>query len=115
MYLTMKAVEAPLTVEYLKLLDGPKGIFEINDMINAINPKSFYHAPLSKLVVLENTTNKGGGACWDVEIFHDIKKVCEDHDLGLHMDGARIWNSLIANKNNPLIYGENFDTISMLK
>ena len=96
-----------------KLLDGPKGIFEINDMINAINPKNFYHAPLSKLVVLENTTNKGGGACWDVEIFHDIKKVCEDHDLGLHMDGARIWNSLIANKNNPLIYGENFDTISV--
>ena len=43
-------------------------------MINAINPKNFYHAPLSKLVVLENTTNKGGGACWDVEIFHDIKK-----------------------------------------
>ena len=62
---------------------------------------------------MENTTNKGGGACWDVGIFPDIKKVCKDHDLGLHMDGARIWNSLIANNNNPLIYGENFDTISV--
>ena len=96
-----------------KLLDGEKGIFSTDVLSSAINPKDFYHAPLSKLVSLENTTNKGGGHCWDFNDFESIKKICSDNNLGLHMDGARIWNSIIAKNDNPKLYGNIFDTVSV--
>ena len=96
-----------------KLLDGEKGIFSTDELTSAINPKDFYHAPLSKLVSLENTTNKGGGHCWDFNDFESIKKICTDNNLGLHMDGARIWNSIIAKNDNPKLYGNIFDTVSV--
>ena len=96
-----------------KLLEGEKGFFNSEQIKKAINPKSFYHSPMSKLVSLENTTNKGGGYCWDVNDFENIKKICQDNNLGLHMDGARIWNSIVAKNNNPQIYGNYFDTISV--
>ena len=52
-----------------KLLQGQKGMFNPDQLKNAINPKNFYHSPLTKLVSLENTTNKGGGHCWDEKHF----------------------------------------------
>jgi threonine aldolase len=79
----------------------------------SINPPDFYHSPLTRLVCLENTTNKGGGACYDFSEIEKIRKVCHKHNLGLHLDGARIWNALIATKEDAKIYGKNFDTISV--
>ena len=64
-----------------KLLKGEKGFFSSDQLSDAINPKAFYHAPLSKLVCLENTTNKGGGACWDVSDFDEINSVCKKNNL----------------------------------
>ena len=96
-----------------KLLKGEKGFFSSDQLSDAINPKAFYHAPLSKLVCLENTTNKGGGACWNVSDFDKIKSICKKNNLGIHMDGARIWNSIVAKKDNPELYGVYFDTMSV--
>ena len=96
-----------------KLLTGDKGMFNPDELKYAINPKNFYHAPLTKLVSLENTTNKGGGHCWDVNQFEKIKKICDENELRLHMDGARVWNSIVAKNNNPELYGNYFDTISV--
>ena len=96
-----------------KLLEGEKGFFSSDQISDAINPKAFYHAPLSKLVSLENTTNKGGGACWNVSDFELINSVCKKNNLGIHMDGARIWNSIVAKKDNPELYGIYFDTMSV--
>ncbi len=62
---------------------------------------------------MENTTNKGGGACYDFSEIEKIRKVCNNHNLGLHLDGARIWNALVAQKQNPKDYGKIFDTISV--
>jgi len=50
-----------------KLIDGHRGMFTAEQVLNSINPPDFYHSPLSSLVAVENTTNKGGGACWDFE------------------------------------------------
>ena len=96
-----------------KLLDGEKGMFEPKQVAEAINPKEFYHAAKTSLVCLENTTNKGGGFCWDISKFDTIKKICKDNELGLHMDGARVWNSIVARNDNPRLYGEFFDTMSV--
>ena len=96
-----------------RLLDGNRGMFTAQQVIEAINPPDFYHSPLTTLVEIENTTNKGGGACWDFEEIKKIRQVCDQHKLGLHLDGARLWNALIAKNENPLDYGKQFDTISV--
>ena len=96
-----------------KLIDGHRGMFTAEQVENAINPPDFYHSPFSRLVTVENTTNKGGGACWDFEEIKKIRTVCDRHNLGYHLDGARIWNALEAKNESAKQYGALFDTISV--
>ena len=96
-----------------KLLDGNRGMITAEQVEENINPPDFYHSPLTTLVCLENTTNKGGGACYDFEEIKRIRKVCDAHELGLHLDGARLFNALVATKEDPKDYGKVFDTISV--
>ena len=95
------------------LLDGDRGMITAEQVAGAINNPEFYHSPLTSLVCVENTTNKGGGACYDFEEFKRIRKVCDDNGLKFHLDGARIWNALVHKKENPQEYGKVFDTISV--
>jgi threonine aldolase len=95
------------------LINGKRGMFNAKQAADSINPKDFYHSPLSSLIAVENTTNKGGGACWNINELKLIKKIAKLNNLGMHLDGARIWNALIANGDNPLEIGKNFDTISV--
>ena len=95
------------------LLDGSRGMFTAQQVIEAINPPEFYHSPLSTLVEIENTTNKGGGACWDFQEILKVKQVCQDHNLGFHLDGARLWNALVEKNETTQQYGDAFDTISV--
>ncbi|WP_439651368.1 threonine aldolase family protein [Mesonia aestuariivivens] len=96
-----------------KLVDGDRGMITAEQVKENINPPDFYHSPLTSLVCLENTTNKGGGACYDFEEIKRIRKVCDEHQLGLHLDGARLFNALVAKGETPQQYGEIFDTISV--
>jgi threonine aldolase len=96
-----------------KLIDGNRGMITAKQVSDSINPPDFYHSPLTTLVALENTTNKGGGGCWDFSEIKKIKTVCEDHNLGFHLDGARLWNALEVTKETPKDYGAVFDTISV--
>ena len=96
-----------------KLIDGHRGMMTAEQVEAAINPPDFYHSPLTTLVCIENTTNKGGGACWDIEELKKIKKVCKNHNLAYHLDGARIWNAMVAKNEKPEQFGELFDTISV--
>jgi threonine aldolase len=95
------------------LVDGKRGMITADLVKNAINDPEFYHAPLTSLVSIENTTNKGGGACYDIETLQAIKQVCVQHNLKYHLDGARLWNALVAKKQHPKQFGELFDTISV--
>lgn len=92
---------------------GERGRITAEQIQARINPKDFYHSPKTALVVLENTTNKGGGACYDPEEIKRIAALCQKENLSLHLDGARIWNAMIATKTTPAFYGEHFDTISV--
>jgi threonine aldolase len=96
-----------------KLVDGVRGMISANQVLESINPPDFYHSPLTSLVCLENTTNKGGGACYDIEEILKIKQVCQENNLGLHLDGARLMNAIVAKKEDPKAYGNMFDTISV--
>ncbi len=96
-----------------KLLDGDRGMITAAQVEEAINPPDFYHSPLTTLVCVENTTNKGGGACYEMSIFEEIRKVCDKHALGFHLDGARLFNAIVAKNQDPKEYGALFDTISI--
>ena len=96
-----------------KLVDGERGMMKAEQVLEAINPPDFYHSPLTSLVCVENTTNKGGGACWDFEELQKIRHICDEHGLAYHLDGARIWNALVARNEDPGQYGSLFDTISV--
>jgi len=95
------------------LVDGNRGMITADLVKNAINEPDFYHAPLTSLVSIENTTNKGGGACYDLQTLQEIKQVCIENNLKYHLDGARLWNALIAKKQHPKQFGKLFDTISV--
>ena len=69
--------------------------------------------PISKLVVLENSTNKGGGNYYTLSEIRAIKEVCDKHNLILHLDGARLFNVLVETKDPTLDVGEQFESISI--
>ena len=96
-----------------KLVQGHRGMMTASQVEAAINPPDFYHSPLTSLVCIENTTNKGGGACWDFKELERIKAVCDKHGLAYHLDGARLWNAMVAKGETAEQYGKLFDTISV--
>jgi threonine aldolase len=79
---------------------------------DAINPDDVHRANTS-LVCLENTSNRGGGSCYSLEEIKNIRAVCTEHHLALHLDGARLFNALVANGESAETYGDTFDSISI--
>lgn len=96
----------------VKLIHGDKGRITAEEVKAAINPDDNHRAHTS-LVCLENTSNRGGGSCYDFEEIKKIGKVCTENDLKFHLDGARLFNALIAKKETPKQYGDVFDSISI--
>ncbi len=96
----------------VRTLNGDRGRLKAMDVLENINPDD-EHCPVTKVVALENTCNKGGGSCYDFEEIKKIHKVCRQYDLSLHLDGARLFNALAESKQTPKDYGTLFDTISI--
>lgn len=96
----------------VRLLNGERGILTpelIEPEINADN----VHYPNSSLVVLENTVNKGGGKCYQLSQIEPIHHLCAIKGIKLHLDGARIFNALVATGDKAANYGKYFDGISV--
>jgi threonine aldolase len=96
----------------VRLLPGNLGRITAEQVRNAIQPDD-PHRPHSSLVCLENTSNRGGGSCYDFEEIKKIRIVCKENHLAFHLDGARLWNALVAKKETAKQYGEVFDSISI--
>ncbi len=97
----------------VQLLPGNFGRLTAEQVAGAINNRDDVHRPLSKLVSLENTSNRGGGTCYDFNDFQLIKTVCSNNKLSLHLDGARLFNAIVAKHEQPEAYGKIFDSISV--
>lgn len=96
-----------------KLIDGHRGMFTAKQLEEAVSGRSDIHVPYSRLVCIENTTNKGGGACWDFSELEKIQKISKENNLAFHLDGARLFNALVEKNEAPNQYGHLFDTISI--
>ncbi|PSL48105.1 L-threonine aldolase [Chitinophaga niastensis] len=91
---------------------GDRGMIRATQVAAAINPDDVHKARTS-LVCIENTSNRGGGCCYDWEEMVKIQAVCREHGLALHLDGARLFNALVATGQDPRTYGQLFDSISV--
>ncbi|WP_129713721.1 low specificity L-threonine aldolase [Pedobacter sp. SYP-B3415] len=96
----------------VRLLHGDRGILSPELIEPEINEDNI-HYPDSTLVVLENTVNKGGGACYHLNQIEPIHNLCSIKGIKLHLDGARVFNALVATGDKALQYGRYFDGISV--
>ena len=97
----------------VRLLPGDRGRLSAADVLANINPVDDIHFPVTGLVALENTMNKGGGSIYTLEQIAAIHQVCAQHQLPLHLDGARVFNALVETGEDAREYGRYFDTISV--
>jgi threonine aldolase len=96
----------------MAMIEGDHGRLTADQIKSMINPDDI-HRPISRLISLEDTVNKGGGVVYDVHEIARIKKVALEHDLALHCDGARLFNALHVNGLSPAQYAKPFDSISI--
>lgn len=96
----------------VKLIDGNRGRITADEIGVVLHPPDI-HKPHSRLVSLENTSNRGGGSCYDIKEMEKIRELCNREKLRLHLDGARLFNALVARNEKPAAYGSLFDSISI--
>lgn len=96
----------------VRLLEGERGLIRASDISLNVNPDDV-HRPVTRLVEVENTMNKGGGACYPYVDLLEIRAVCDANNLLLHLDGARLFNAMVATGTSPEDYGAIFDSISI--
>jgi len=96
----------------VRLLKGDRGRITASQVTMSINPDDI-HKPPSTLVSLENTVNRAGGSIYQLYDIKAIRDVCSTKNLALHLDGARLFNALVATGETALSYGETFDSISI--
>jgi threonine aldolase len=96
----------------VRLITGNRGRITARQVLENLNPDDVHH-PVSKLVVAENTSNRGGGSCYAIEDLREIGEVCNNHNLKFHLDGARLFNALVKTGYTAGQTGEIFDSISI--
>lgn len=97
----------------VRLLQGNRGRISRDQIENWINPEHDVHFPLTQLISLEDTANRGGGAIYNFEEIKKISEFSRNKNIPLHLDGARLMNALIETKIDPKIYAQQFDSISL--
>ncbi|NNF01129.1 MAG: aminotransferase class I/II-fold pyridoxal phosphate-dependent enzyme [Bacteroidia bacterium] len=94
------------------LLSSENGLISADQIKEAINPDDLHKAK-TQLVVLENTHNRGGGSCYDIKEVERIKKLCDENKLRMHLDGARLFNAVIAKGYQVAEFSKFFDSVSI--
>ena len=96
----------------VRLIERKNGLLTVSDIADNINPDDV-HQPVTKLVALENTCNRGGGNCYDINEIKAIKEFCDKIGLPVHLDGARLFNAIVKKGHSAEDYGACFDSISI--
>ena len=95
-----------------RMVPSQRGVFTGEDLQSVLRPRNYHHAPGS-LVCLENTSNRGCGKCWPAEAVASVARVAREHELKLHLDGARLWNASVATGTPLAELAEPFDSVSV--
>lgn len=103
---------AHLSSLQIRPLKGSRGLLSPDIVEAAIRPRNDWD-PWTTVLALENTTNKGGGACYSKEQLIKLSETAKKQGLKLHLDGARIWNAITATGIEPEFFGTISDTMSI--
>jgi threonine aldolase len=95
-----------------RTLDGRFGQLAVADFEGKIRPDDI-HAVRTRLVSLENTHNRGGGTVYPLATIAAISTWARANKLAMHLDGARIWNAMVATGVSSQEWGRHFDTVSV--
>jgi threonine aldolase len=96
----------------IRPLEGEGGVFTAAD-VAAARRASNIHAPRPRLLVVENTHNRGGGSVWGVAAFKSVADQARADGLLVHVDGARLWNASVAGGYEPQAFASHADTVSV--
>jgi len=77
-------------------LQTQRGIFSATQVETALRTTGGHHSPRSRLVAIEQTVNRSGGAVWPLDALECVGSIARRHGLAVHMDGARILNAVVA-------------------
>ena len=97
----------------VKLVSGDMGRMKPEQVVASLNPPDNVHNAFSRLVVAENTSNKGGGSIYNYQDLAAISEICRQNNLKFHLDGARLFNALVETGEQPVDYGKLFDSVSI--
>jgi len=93
-------------------LQGIRGILEASQIESAVRPQD-HHYPLTRLICIENTHNRGGGSIYPLKKMEEIYRFAKSKGLLVHLDGARLWNASVATGIKPHEYAEHADSVSV--
>lgn len=91
---------------------GERGIFGADAVLDALRVDD-PHQPASRAVVVENTSNGGGGSVWPDEAFFGVARVCQERGVPLHIDGARLFNAAVKRGVTPDYWGRHARTVQI--
>ncbi len=97
----------------VRLIAADRGRFTAERVEEAINDAGNPHLARTRVVNVENTSNRGGGSVWELAEVERIGAVCRKHGLALHLDGARIFNAMAVDGRAPAEWGRLFDSVSI--
>ena len=112
-YLWEGGAPAALSGVTTRLIPGAFGVLSVRDLEGTLHPPDDIHSPTSRLVCLENTHNRGGGRVYPVETVREVSAWARRNGLGLHLDGARLWNAVVASGVAAREWCGHFDTVAV--
>jgi len=103
---------AALSGVSFRIINGPRGIYTPAQAEALVRPDNV-HYPHSRMVIVENTNNRGGGSIWPLEHLAGLRAVADRHKLHFHMDGARLMNACVARGVVPTVFTKHVDSVSL--
>jgi threonine aldolase len=94
-------------------LEGTNGRFSPDQVMAEIRDRTSVHVAPTRIVTLENTHNSSGGRVWPLEEIDAVVATCREHELAVHLDGARLVNASTALGVTPARIGRGFDSVTL--
>ncbi len=111
-YVWEAGAPAALSGVMCRIIEGDYGVLDVSQLQGKIRPND-QHYVRTRLVCLENTHNRGGGRIFPIQKIAAISRWARQNGIAMHLDGARIWNAVVASGISAKEWGKHFDSISV--
>ncbi|MCA9561900.1 MAG: aminotransferase class I/II-fold pyridoxal phosphate-dependent enzyme, partial [Myxococcales bacterium] len=91
---------------------GDTGLFTAAEAAAEIKPDNHHYAP-TRLIMAENSHNRGGGLIFPLESLRELRGLADQHGIGFHIDGARLLNAAVASQTSPSVFGSIAHSLSL--